>query len=204
MTHTIRQTLIAATLALLTACGDATVALNPLPAGATVLAFGDSLTAGNGAGQAASYPAVLAQQAQLTVINAGVSGEVSADGLARLPDLLARHQPRLVILCHGGNDLLRKHPDSATRANLLAMIETIQASGAQVLLLGVPRPGLFLSPAELYAEVAQQTGVAYLADAVADVLSEPGLKSDAVHPNAQGYRLMAAAVQDYLFAAGAL
>jgi len=169
-----------------------------------VLAFGDSLTAGNGASATESYPAVLAELAVLNVVNAGVSRELSRSGLERLPALLAQHQPQLVILCHGGNDLLRSTGKSAAKANLMAMIDLVHAQGADVMLLGVPEPGVFLSAAEFYDEIATETGVAYLPDLISDVLQRPSLKSDAVHPNAAGYRLIAEGVYEYLHDAEAI
>lgn len=200
----IRANFFVACLCVLSACGDATLPLSPLAPGARVLAFGDSLTAGNGASATESYPAVLAELAVLNVVNAGVSRELSRSGLERLPALLAQHQPKLVILCHGGNDLLRSTGKSAAKANLMAMIDLVHAQGADVMLLGVPEPGVFLSAAEFYDEVATETGVAYLPDLISDVLQRPSLKSDAVHPNAAGYRLIAEGVYEYLHDAEAI
>ena len=196
--------LIVAMCCLLTGCGEATVELNPLPPGTSVLAFGDSLTAGYGAGPGQSYPEVLAELAVLDIVNAGISGEVSATGLQRLPGVLAEHRPALVILCHAGNDMLRSTGNMAAKANLLAMIEQIRASGAQVVLLGVPQPGLLLSTADFYQEIADETAVAYLPDVMTDVLSQRSLRSDAAHPNAAGYQVIAEAVHGFLLDAGAL
>lgn len=185
-------------------CGSDAVPLTPLNPGTVVLAFGDSLTAGYGAPRNQSYPARLAEMAVLNVENAGVPGEVSADGLQRLPSVLSQYQPQLVILCHGGNDLLRSTGKATAKANLISMISLIRAQGAEVLLLGVPRPGIFLSTAEFYDEIAAETGVAYMPDVMTDVLKEASLKSDTVHPNAAGYQRIANAIQDYLITAGAL
>ncbi len=204
MEHKIKRLLALIFIVALSGCGEQNVQLLPLPPGTSVVAFGDSLTAGYGAGSGQSYPEVLSELAVLNVVNAGISGEVSAAGLQRLPDVLATHRPALVILCHGGNDMLRNTGTAAAKANLLTMIEQIRASGAQVLLLGVPQPGLLLSTADFYEEVAAEAGVAYMPDIMTEVLSERGLRSDAAHPNAAGYRLIAEAVHSYLLAAGAL
>ena len=188
---------------LLLACADEPK-LSPLPANAVILAFGDSLTNGNGARREESYPAVLETLSARPVINAGVSGEVSAAGLERLPGLLSKHQPKLVLLCHGGNDFLRKLNLGKLEANVTEMIRLAREAGAEVVLLGVPRPGLFLSSADLYAKVAASTGVVFIESLVADVLGDNSLKSDAVHPNKRGYRRMAETIYDNLKSAGAL
>ena len=148
------------------ACSDRAPSLAPLDAGAIILAFGDSLTYGTGAEREASYPAVLEQLTGLPVINAGVPGEVTAQGLARLPGLLERHRPALVILCHGGNDMLRRENAEAIYSNLEAMVDLVRAHGAEVLLVGVPQPRLlFLRPAEIYDRLANDRHLVYLRDA---------------------------------------
>ena len=191
-------------LFILGSCSGDKVALTLLQPGDTVLAFGDSLTAGFGAATYQSYPEVLEDLALLNIINAGVSGELSAAGLQRLPALLAQHQPKLVILCHGGNDMLRSRGSNAAKNNILQMIALIREQPAEVLLLGVPRPGVFLSTADFYDEIAEETGVAYLPDLMQEVLGNASLKSDAVHPNAAGYQFIASDIHAYLLEAGAL
>ena len=188
---------------LMTSCSDGP-GLQPLSPGATILAFGDSLTAGNGAPSEGSYPAQLATLLNRTVINAGVSGEESSEGLARLEGLLEQHRPQLLILCHGGNDLLRKRPVSQLDSNLRQMIAMAQNRGIETLMLGVPAPGIFLSSEAVYEEVADELGVAFIPDVVSDVLSAPALKSDTVHPNEAGYGEMAAAIFSELQKLGAI
>jgi acyl-CoA thioesterase I len=188
---------------LLSACGG-DPQLPPLADDAVVLAFGDSLTRGTGAKDSESYPAVLAAETGLTIVNAGIPGEESDAGLARLPALLAKEQPDLVILGHGGNDLLRKRDLNLTEANLRQMIELAQASGASVILLGVPKPGLFIGTHPLYRELAESQGIPVEDEALADILSDPNLKSDAIHPNAAGYAELAAAIHALLRRSGAL
>ena len=166
----------------------------PLPSHAVVLAFGDSLTHGNGAPAGQAYPDVLAGLLGRTVINAGVPGEISAEGLLRLPQLLRNYRPHLVILCHGGNDLLRRLDRRETAANLVAMVEQSQAAGADVVLVGVPEPGLFLEPPGFYADIALRVGIPYEAEIVSSVLDDHTYKSDTIHPNAAGYRRIAEAL----------
>jgi acyl-CoA thioesterase I len=107
-----------------------------------VLAFGDSLTHGEGANAEAAYAAVLAALLACRVVNSGVSGEVTSEGLARLPGELARASPDLVILCLGGNDMLRGGSTDTMGGNLDAMITMIRSSGADAVLVAVPKPGL--------------------------------------------------------------
>jgi lysophospholipase L1-like esterase len=186
--------LVSLLLVLLTAACDKTPKIAPLPANAVVLAFGDSLTHGNGAPEGEAYPDVLAGLLGRTVINAGVPGEVSAAGLKRLPQLLEKYRPELVILCHGGNDFLRQLDRAQTAANLAAMLEQVRGTGADVVLVGVPEFGLILKPPAFYQETAERFGIPYEADIVSDLLGNRDLKSDTIHPNAAGYRRMAEAL----------
>lgn len=185
--------LLGLALLLLAAC-DRQARLSPLPPGSVVLAFGDSLTFGTGAGRAESYPAFLAGLLGRSVINAGVPGETSAEGLTRLADLLEEHRPDLVLLCHGGNDFLQRLDQERLRENLRSMVGLARDAGAQVLLVGVPQPGLFLSAAPLYAEVAEELGLPYEEKVLSEILADRALKSDTIHPNAAGYRRLADAL----------
>lgn len=172
-------------------CRDRTPRLKSLAPGALIMAFGDSLTSGYGASSAASYPAVLESLTGYRTVNAGRPGELSAEGLERLPDLLQRYRPDLVILCHGGNDLLRRRDPALTAANLRRMIETVQSSEAEIVLLGVPQPGLWLRAAPLYQELAEEYRIPCNNEILAKILSRRELKGDAIHPNAAGYRQLA-------------
>lgn len=187
---------------LLVGCGEPE--FRPLGAGETILAFGDSLTEGRGVGPAQSYPSVLAELSGHPVINAGVSGELSEAGRGRLPALLAEHRPALVILLEGGNDILRGSGEGALKANLAAMIAAVQGSGAQLLLVGVPRKSLFADGAPLYEELADQYRLVLDNDSIGELLRSPELKSDAVHFNEQGYRTLAERLHGLLQARGAL
>ena len=199
--HTFLLTL----LLTLAACGPSTPQIPPLPEDAVVLAFGDSLTYGTGAPAAESYPAVLERLIGRRVLRDGVPGEVTGAGLRRLEGALRRHQPDLLILCHGGNDFLRRHDRAATEANLDAMIGLARGLGISVVLIGVPEPGLWLSEgAELYARLAEAHRLPYEGEILADILKSPGLKSDRIHPNAAGYRRLAEAVAALLRASGAV
>jgi len=186
------------------ACGGEHPQLTPLPPDAVILAFGDSLTRGTGAAEASTYPSELARLTGFTVVNAGIPGEISADGLRRLPAVLDANKPQLMILCHGGNDMLRKRNLAAAADHIGQMIELARARGTEVVLVGVPKPGLLLGTADFYAELATSANVPLESDIVADVLGNAGLKSDPIHPNAAGYRQIAAALFELLGETGAL
>ena len=156
----------------------------------TVLAFGDSLTYGFGAVESA-YPKQLAELIEREVINAGISGEVSSVALLRLPRLLELYHPDLVILCHGGNDILRHASKQQLKVNLFKMVSLIKKSGAEVLLVGVPGFGLFgIATLPLYEEVAEEANLLYEGEVLEKIENNPSLKSDRIHPNAKGYKMM--------------
>ncbi|MSQ63134.1 MAG: arylesterase [Betaproteobacteria bacterium] len=194
---------IVALFLLLAGCGQQ-AKLQPLPADAVVLAFGDSLTYGTGANEEESYPAQLARLTGWRVVREGVPGEVSDAGLARLPAALDEHRPRLLILCHGGNDFLRRLPKGKAAENVRAMIRLAKSRGVDVLLIGTPEMGFTLTPPEFYAGIANEFRIPYEGDALTKILRNGELKSDQVHPNAKGYRLMAERVADLLRKSGAI
>lgn len=190
--------------ALLSACGEDPLPLPRLAPDAVILAFGDSLTRGTGARDYQSYPAVLGDRTGRTVINAGIPGEETDKGLRRLPGLLDRHRPDLLIICHGGNDLLRKRDAAVTQANLRAMIRIARERNIPVVMIAVPNVGLFLSPADFYEDIAADMQVPIEDAILADLLGDNRYKSDHVHPNAAGYARLAEAVQTLLTEHGAL
>jgi lysophospholipase L1-like esterase len=184
-------------------CGSG-VKLPVLPADAKVLAFGDSLTFGTGADPDQSYPAVLQGLIGREVVNAGIPGEISADGLARLPGVLDEVQPKLLILCHGGNDFLRNLGEPGAADNVRAMIRLAQERGIGVMLIAVPKFGLMFSPPEFYERIAEESGLPIEPDTLSRIIRDNDLKADAVHPNGRGYRLLAESVAERLRAAGAV
>ncbi len=187
----------------LAACGR-DPQLPRLSSGDVILAFGDSLTHGTGASRDSAYPAVLSQLTGHTVVNAGVPGETTAEGLVRLPEVLEEVRPRIVLLCLGGNDMLRRHDGNDTESNLRRMIETIRASGAGVVLIGVPQPALFSGPPDFYEKLAEEFDLPYEAEAFDEVLKTPRLKADPIHANAAGYKVVAERLAELLKETGAV
>ncbi len=194
----------AACLAILLAACERAPTLPRIAQHDVIVAFGDSLTHGTGASSDAAYPAVLASLTGRTVVNAGVPGDTTASALERLPGVLAEHKPRLVLLCLGGNDMLRKHPESATENNLRLMVQTIRASGAEVMLIAVPEPKLFGGAPGFYARVARDMRLPLEDDVFNEVLKDNRLKADPIHANAAGYRVVAERLAGFLQEAGAL
>ena len=186
-------------------CGTHAPVLPPLSHDALIVAFGDSLTYGTGARPDQSYPAQLQRMIGRTVVNAGVPGEVTAEGLRRLPEVLDEYQPGLLILCHGGNDLLRKLDRRQTIANLKAMVQLARSRHIAVLLIGVPSPTLFrVRDAGFYRQIADEFGLPLEDEVLPRIESDRALKSDAVHPDKAGYRLLAAAIAKLLRTSGAI
>lgn len=182
---------------LIQACST-TPQLPLLPPDASILAFGDSLTAGTGAADTESYPAVLSSLIGRKVINAGVPGEVSAEGVQRLAERLERERPALLILCHGGNDLLARQNHQLIADNLRAMLRIAGERGVPVLLVAVPSPDLSLKPPGLYEDLAKEFHIPIERKAFSHILGKGSLKSDYIHPNAAGYRLLAEALAELL------
>jgi acyl-CoA hydrolase len=162
--------------------------------GKTIVCLGDSITAGVGAEPGPPYPDLLAARLGTPVINAGVSGDTAEDGLARVDSVLAE-DPWLVIVELGGNDFLRRVPPERTEAALRSILRRILAARAVPLLveLDVPFGGRY---AEIYEKLGDEYKVPVVEDALHDILTDPALKSDQIHPNAQGYEQLAEAVAD--------
>lgn len=181
---------------------DNSAKLAPLTSEASILAFGDSLTYGTGTTPQNAYPAVLARLSGHRVINAGIPGEISAKGLQRLPALLSAHQPELIVICHGANDILRKLDLNKTKQNLQKMIDLAQAQGTQVVLIAVPAFSLLLSPYDFYLELAEENKLPIVSDSLSKILENNQLKSDYVHPNKQGYQVLGEAIYHQIVHSG--
>ncbi len=195
---------IAFALLVLGGCGDSGRKLQRLPADAVVLAFGDSLTYGTGASEAESYPAQLQALIGRRVVREGIPGEVTRQALERLPVALEEHSPRLLLLCIGGNDFLQQLGLPQAEQNVREMVKIAKARGVEVMLIATPQPGLRVIPPAFYGAIAKEYGLLYEDAIIGEVLTSAGMKSDAVHPNAKGYRVIAERLAEKLKASGAL
>jgi len=185
-------------------CGQRVPRVAPVGPSDVIVAFGDSLSYGTGAAENESYPAVLAQLIQRNVVRSGVPGETTGGGLARLEHVIEEHRPALMIVCLGGNDMLRKLDETQTRSNLREIIRTIKGRGIAVALVGVPKPALITSAPVFYVELAREFDIPLEGKVVTDVLYRAELKADPIHPNAKGYRRIAEAIAELLKKAGAI
>jgi acyl-CoA thioesterase I len=175
---------------------------------AEILAFGDSITAGFGLPQQQAFPARLeaklrADGLAVHIVNAGNSGDTTADGLARLDWALAE-KPDIVILELGANDALRGLDPAAARANLEKMIGKIQASGAKVLLAGMQAPANFGEDYRqafnrIYPELAEAHGIVLVPFVLDGVALDPQLNQpDGLHPNERGVAIMVDNIAPYV------
>ncbi len=189
--------------------GDAAPASELTPDGRPVIAcFGDSLTAGYGVDLEESYPSRL--QADLDrdgyhyrVVNMGISGETTKDGLSRVDRVLAA-KPAIVVVEFGGNDGLRGIPVTSSRANLDSIVSRLHTAGVQVMMAGITLPPQFSTAYikdfdQTYLVIARKYNVPLYPFLLKDVYGVPGsIQQDGVHPTAQGCRQVAKNIEGFL------
>jgi acyl-CoA thioesterase-1 len=194
---------ILAIAVVLSAC-DKQLKLPEIQPGATVLAFGDSVTFGTGAATGEDWPTLLARQTGWRIENAGIPGDTAEAGVGRIQALLDEHRPTLVIIEIGGNDFLRRRPLKRVKDDIRRSIQLTKKSGAQVVLVAVPEFSLLgavtrkPSDAPIYRELGEEEGVPVVSGVFADILGHPDLCADQIHPNAKGYLQMASGIHAYL------
>ena len=159
--------------------------------GQTIIALGDSLTAGVGASQGNDLVTMLSKKIGKPIINAGISGDTTADALARLQNYVLSKNPKVVMVFLGGNDLLQQVSPTQTFQNLSTIVKKVQQQGAVVLLVGI-RGGVFsYNYLNDYRSLAATTHSAFVPDVLDEILGRPNLTSDPVHPNDAGYKIIA-------------
>lgn len=166
--------------------------------GTDIVAFGDSLIAGVGAtSENSNFVSILSRRIGKPIVNLGVSGNTTIDGLARINEL-DKYNPKVVILLLGGNDYLKKVPIDTTFSNLERIIRNIQNRGAVVVLLGV-RGGLINDKFdEKFEDLSKETQTAFVSNVLDGLLTRDEFMSDAIHPNDVGYAKIATRVYPVL------
>ncbi len=160
--------------------------------GSTIVAFGDSITNGFGVGRENAYPAILARELGISVINAGKNGDTTQGALERIEEDVLYHDPWLVIVFLGGNDVLQRIPKEETFSNLSDIINNIQTTGSAVVLVGVRGPGIVTDPYKAsFKELSERYKTAYVPDILTSLLGRSELMYDAIHPNRKGHELVA-------------
>lgn len=166
------------------------------PKSSTVVAFGDSLVEGVGSVDE-GFVSDLENRLRIDIINEGISGNTTQQGLERIDDVLS-YDPGVVILLLGGNDYLRKIDDSQTERNLSTIIKRLQDDGIVVILLGVRGGALKDNFKDMYKDLAKQYDTAFVSNVLAGLITNPELMYDSIHPNDSGYELIADRVEPIL------
>lgn len=159
--------------------------------GKNIICFGNSLTLGYGAGPAEDYPTILAKLVDLPVINAGVDADTTFLALKRLESGVINKEARLVIVEFCGNDFIKKIPPEATIRNLREIIRYAQRQGALVALVDISAGFFLLEYRVAYRKLAREEGAIFIPAILNGILTNPSMKSDFLHPNANGYKIVA-------------
>jgi len=178
-------------------CGKTTFTNLPPRASGPWVAFGDSLTAGYGAAPGNDYPSALSKKIGRPILNRGVSGATTQSSLSRVEEIV-RLQPRVVLLCLGGNDGLQQLPVSTTFGNLSTMIDRFQESGSFVVLIGVRGASVSDRYASPFKKLAKEKQVLFVPNILGGVLGSPSFMSDYIHPNDEGYEAIAQRLETIL------
>ena len=169
----------------------------PPAAGKTWVAFGDSLTSGYGASEGNDYPTLLGKRLGFPILRFATPGATSQDALGRVGDVLLAN-PKVVLLCLGGNDTLNGVPHGRTFQNLGQVIDQLHQAGAFVVLIGIRSASVRDKYRSEFKRLAKEKRVLLVPNILGDVLGNPGLMSDYVHPNDQGYALIAERLEKVL------
>lgn len=161
----------------------------------TIVSFGDSLTFGYGAQENEAYPYKLKEIIGYNVINAGVNGDTAQNGVKRIIEVVQEHNPKLVLLSLGGNDMLRQSSQNLEN-NLKEIVRFLKSKNIEVVLIAEPQPSIMgktfgLSDAKVYKKVAKDENIILIEDVFSKYLSKEELKSDLIHLNAAGYEKVA-------------
>jgi lysophospholipase L1-like esterase len=158
--------------------------------GRTWVAFGDSLTSGLGDSEGSDYPNLLGKRLGIPILNFGSPGATTQDALGKVDEMLDA-DPRVVLLCFGGNDTLQGVPHQQTFGNLVQIIDQLHQSGAFVVLLGIRTASVRDKYRAEFKKLAKEKRVLLVPNIPEGVIGDPRLMSDYVHPNDEGYAAIA-------------
>ena len=159
--------------------------------GENIICFGDSITFGYGVNPEESYPAALSKMTDMPVINAGIDGDTSVEAIRRIDSDILDREPLLVIIEFGGNDFLRKIPQEVTIKNIREMVAKIQAKGAMVAIVDISTGMLLTQYRAPCYKLAKESNAIFIPRILSGIITNPQLKSDFIHPNAAGYKIVA-------------
>lgn len=178
---------------IVTSCGSSLNHIKNIQAGTgdQIIVLGDSIASGYGVSKTESFPSILSRLLNLPIVNRGVAGDTTADGLNRLQQDVLSASPWLVIVELGGNDYLRKIPLSETERNLRQIITQIQDKKAIVVLLGI-NTGAVDQYQAMYANLAEETQAYLIPQIFTGILNDSQYRQDdVIHPNAAGHQKLA-------------
>jgi lysophospholipase L1-like esterase len=159
--------------------------------GKNIICFGDSVTLGYGAENGQDYPNVLSKMVNAPVINCGVNGDTSGEAIKRLKTDVLEKEPFLVIVEFGGNDFLRKTPIEQASRNTEEIIKNIQSAGAMVAITDISAGMIMSSYRKEFKHLCKKYDAIFIPSLFSGILTNPSLKSDAFHPNGEGYKIIA-------------
>ncbi len=162
--------------------------------GTAIVAFGDSLTAGYGAPKGSSYPDFLARKLGRDVVNLGLPGETAEHAPSRLPEVLAQN-PYMVLIEFGGNDYMRNMRMEEAASAVAQIVDSVQAAGAIAVVVDIGGPGMG-HYTRAYKKLAQEKGAVFVPGILKGIFNKKEFKSDMVHPNAAGYKIVAERVYE--------
>jgi lysophospholipase L1-like esterase len=175
---------------LLAGCGKREIK-NVDSKGKNIICFGDSITFGYGANEGEDYPTELAKMVDMPVINAGIDGDTSVEAMKRLESDVLDREPFLVIIEFAGNDFLRKIPKETTLKNIEGMIDKVHEKKAIVAIVDISA-GMFLKEYRAaFKNICRKKQAIFIPGILSGIITNPSMKSDFIHPNAQGYKTIA-------------
>ncbi len=164
--------------------------------GKTIVCFGDSLTEGYGVNPGEDFPSLLGKYFSIPVINSGQSGETTRDAIRRIDRDVLAHNPKLVIIEFGANDFFKQIPKEETLKNMEEIVSNIHKTGAMTA-IAIVKVGLIRNRYKSgFEKIAKKYGSIIIPDVMKDIINNPKLKYDGIHPNAEGYKIIAEQISE--------